>query len=84
MDHREKLLAQIVEAKGDANVGFEDLLHLLVRLGFEYRVRGSHHVFRKTGIPEKINLQRDGNKAKPYQVRQVRTLIRRYHLELRK
>jgi hypothetical protein len=53
---------------------------LLTRIGFEQRVRGSHHLFRKTGIEEMINLQRDGNKAKPYQVRQVRTALLRHKL----
>ena len=43
-------------------------------------LRGSHHIFRKENIIEKINLQKDGNKAKPYQVRQVRSIILRYHL----
>ena len=37
-------------------------------------------MFRKEGIEEKINLQRDDDKAKPYQVRQVRALILRYKL----
>jgi predicted RNA binding protein YcfA (HicA-like mRNA interferase family) len=49
----------------------------LERLGFEKRVKGSHHVFRKTGVEEMINLQRDGGSAKPYQVRQVRAVILR-------
>ena len=31
-------------------------------------------------IVEKINLQREGNKAKPYQVKQVRTIILKYKL----
>ena len=39
-----------------------------------------HHVFRKEGIEEKINLQRDDDKAKPYQVRQVRALILKHKL----
>jgi predicted RNA binding protein YcfA (HicA-like mRNA interferase family) len=52
----------------------------LERLGFEVRVRGSHHLFRKTGVEEKINLQKAGNKAKPYQVRQVRKVILNYKL----
>ena len=52
----------------------------LLRLGFEERVRGSHHVFRKYGVEDKINLQRDGGKAKSYQVRQVRAVILRYKL----
>jgi hypothetical protein len=55
-------------------------VQLLLRLGFEERRRGSHHTFRKDGIEEKINLQRDDSKAKAYQVRQVRTLILKYKL----
>lgn len=53
---------------------------MLESLGFEKRVKGSHHVFRKAGIEEKINLQRDGGNAKPYQVKQVRTVILKYRL----
>ena len=37
-------------------------------------------MFRKGGIEEKINLQRDNDKAKPYQVRQVRAIILKYKL----
>jgi len=44
------------------------------------RIKGSHHIFRKAGVEEKINLQKDGNKAKPYQVRQVRNMILKYKL----
>jgi len=29
---------------------------------------------------EKINLQRDGNKAKPYQVKQVRNVLVKYRV----
>ena len=36
-------------------------------VGFEERVRGSHHMFRKSGVEEKVNLQREGSKAKVYQ-----------------
>jgi hypothetical protein len=37
-------------------------------------------MFRKEGIEEKINLQIDGSKAKPYQVKQVRIIIQKYGL----
>ena len=80
MRSREKLLAQITEGRSDANIAFEDLCNLLIHFGFEMRTRGSHHVFRKAGITERINLQRDGTKAKPYQVRQVRNIILKYRL----
>ena len=60
--------------------GSRNLCDLFIRLGFERRIRGSHNVFRKAGVIEKPNLQRDGNKAKPYQVRQVREVILKYKL----
>jgi hypothetical protein len=44
-------------------------------------VRGSHHVFRRQGVRELINLQCEGGKAKVYQVRQARQIILRYGLE---
>ncbi len=76
----EKLMLQVLRGTSDANILFDDLCQLLRRLGFEERVRGSHHTFRRAGVEEKINLQRDDGKAKPYQVRQVRAVILRYRL----
>ena len=80
MGKYDKLLSQILRGTSDANISFDDLCNLLINLGFEERTRGSHHMFRKTGIFEKINLQRDGSKAKVYQVRQVRNIIPKYNL----
>jgi predicted RNA binding protein YcfA (HicA-like mRNA interferase family) len=76
----EKVLFDVVRGTADANISFNDLCSLLDRLGFERRIRGSHNMFRRSGIAEKINLQKDGNKAKPYQVRQVRDVIVKYRL----
>lgn len=80
MGKYEKLLIQILSGTSDANIYFEDLCNLLKKLGFEERVRGSHHIFRKEGVVEKVNLQREGNKAKPYQVKQARNVIIKYKL----
>lgn len=44
------------------------------------RISGSHHIFTRPGILERINLQREGSKAKPYQVRQVRKILAEYRL----
>ncbi len=44
------------------------------------RVSGSHYIFTKAGVLEPINLQRDGAKAKPYQVKQVRKILAQYKL----
>ena len=80
MSKYDKLLFQILRGTSDANVPFDDLRHLLTSMGFEERVRGSHHMFRRAGVVEKINLQREGSKAKVYQVRQVRAVILKYKL----
>ena len=75
MGKYDKLLEQIISGTSDTNVGFDELCQLLARLGFDSRIRGSHHNFFRQGVIERINLQRDGNKAKPYQVKQVRRII---------
>lgn len=80
MGRYDKLLLQVLRGAGDANISFNDLCQLLTQLGFEERVRGSHHIFVRKGVAERINLQRDGSKAKPYQVRQVRAVIVGYGL----
>lgn len=52
--------------------------YLLLHSAFEERVRSSHHILRRDGVEERINLQKQRSKAKPYQVRQVRAVILRY------
>ncbi len=80
MSKHGKLLLQILQGRSDANNLFEDLRHQLLHLGFEERIRGSHHIFRKPGVEDKINLQSDGSKAKTYQVHQVRNTLLKYKL----
>jgi predicted RNA binding protein YcfA (HicA-like mRNA interferase family) len=75
MGKYEKLLLQILRGSSDANIAFDDLCQLLRRLGFKENIRGSHHNFRKQGVEQKVNLQKDGSKAKAYQVRQIRSVI---------
>lgn len=82
MTQLEKLIAQILNGRADANIAYADLSRLLCRLGFTERTRGSHHVFTREGVEERINLQESGAKAKPYQVKQVRAVIVRYGLEV--
>ncbi|GAB6274419.1 MAG: type II toxin-antitoxin system HicA family toxin [Peptococcaceae bacterium] len=69
-----------MKGTSDANIAFEDLRKLLLKLGFEERKRGSHYIFRKEGVEEKINIQRDDSKVKVYQIRQVRAVILKYKL----
>ena len=80
MTHYDKLLSKILSGSSDANINFDDLCASLVYLGFQERVRGSHHIFTHPDVEEIINLQPVGAKAKAYQIKQVRTLILKYHL----
>ena len=80
MNRYDQLLLRILRGRSDANIRFDELCQLLRHLGFAERIRGSHHIFRKPGITEKINLQRDDGHAKAYQVRQVRRVILKYQL----
>ncbi|MDE2933847.1 MAG: type II toxin-antitoxin system HicA family toxin [Chloroflexota bacterium] len=80
MSRDDNLREKILSGRSDANIRFEDLRSFLLRLGFAERTRGGHHMFRREGVRELINLQRHGSQAKPYQVRQVRQAVLKYHL----
>ncbi len=80
MSKLEKVLEKILRGTSDANIGFDDLRQSLKNAGFDERIRGSHHIYTKSGVIEIINLQPKGSKAKAYQVKQVRDLILKYKL----
>jgi hypothetical protein len=80
MSTHKKLLTQILSGNSDANISFDDLCNLLLFPGFEMRTKGGHHIFRKEGIEEKINIQKDGHEAKIYQIKQIRIIITKYKL----
>lgn len=82
MSQRQKFLAQLLSGNHDQNLNFSALCFLLEALGFEKRIRGSHHLFGKTGIEELINIQPNGNSVKPYQAKQVRAILLKYQTEL--
>ena len=78
-----KLLAAILSGRSDSNLGFEDLCYILERAGFTRRPgKGSHTIFHMAKIPEIVNIQPLGSKAKAYQVKQVRELILKYQLDV--
>lgn len=80
MGKLESVLGAILRGTSDNNITFQDLRHALEVLGFEVRVKGDHFIFTKWGVAEIVNLQPLGNKAKAYQVKQVRTIILKYKL----
>jgi predicted RNA binding protein YcfA (HicA-like mRNA interferase family) len=80
MGRYSKIRQKILSGGSDANVEFSQLCQFLACLGFEERLRGSHHIFTRDGVKEILNLQPKGSKAKPYQVKQVRNILVKYRL----
>ncbi len=76
----DKTLEKLLRGASDANIRFGEICDLLQAKGFRMRVSGSHHIFTKSGVMERINLQREGSQAKPYQVKQVRKVLAKYKL----
>ena len=80
MGRRRKLYDSIVSGRSNANIPFEQTVNLLKHLGFDERVGGSHHVFTREGIEEIIVIQDVGGECKPYQVKQMRIVLKKYNL----
>lgn len=80
MSQYEKLLLSILSGTRDKNILFTDLQTVLDRLGFQCRIKGDHFIYTKDRVEEIINIQPACNKAKPYQVKQVRNIILKYQL----
>jgi predicted RNA binding protein YcfA (HicA-like mRNA interferase family) len=79
--NRRRLLLRILNRS--RNVSFDDMTNLVQGFGFRLvRTRGSHHIFSHPDVPELVNLQEVGGKAKPYQIRQFLKLVERYDLRL--
>ena len=64
------------------NVTFDDLVAICKRHFGEPRIRGSHFIFTTPwhGDP-RINFQKDGNMAKPYQVRDIIKAIKKLEVQ---
>lgn len=80
MSQYEKLILSILSGTKDKSILFADLCSVLDRLGFQCRIKGDHFIYTKDGVEEIVNIQPVGNKAKPYQVKQVRNIILKYQL----
>ena len=80
MTQFQKLIAKILSGTNDKNIRFSELCNVLIKMGFQQRIKGDHHIFYKKGIEEIINIQPKKKMAKPYQVKQIRKLILDYKL----
>ncbi len=79
--NKRKLLQKAINSP--KNLRFEEFVQLIVAFGFvEERVSGSHHIFKRAGIHELLNIQDVAGMSKPYQIRQFLSVVERYNLRL--
>jgi hypothetical protein len=76
----EKLMVSLMSGNHDNNIKFSDLQKILSILDFQCRIKGDHFIYSRNDINEIINIQPEGNMAKPYQVKQIRNIILKYGL----
>jgi len=64
--------------KNPENIAFRTLLNICKKYFGKPRIRGSHYIFKTPwkGDP-RINIQKDGKMAKPYQVKLIKKAIER-------
>ena len=76
-----KIYNLVVSGKSDNNIRFGVFESLIIALGFTFlRQKGSHSMYYHSGINEFMNIQPEENKAKGYQVEQLRFIIMKYGL----
>ena len=79
-----KIYNDVMSGKSDNNIRFDDLCNLISNLEFILKgQKGSHMVYYHNGINERMTIQKDGAKAKGYQVKQLREIIKRNNLEVK-
>lgn len=70
--------------RSSKNINFKELLKMVNLFGFTLRgVQGSHYLFKRDDIKQKMNFQnnpKDKNRAKEYQVKQLLNIIDIYEL----
>lgn len=72
---------KVISGKSDSNIRFNDFHNLIIDLGFTFKgQKGSHMSFYHKTINERMTIQKDGAKAKDYQVKQLRYIIKKHNL----
>jgi predicted RNA binding protein YcfA (HicA-like mRNA interferase family) len=81
MTRKQKLIQKLLS--GSKNIRFSEAQTAIEAFGFRFaRVSGSHYIYTHPDLPELINLQNVGGKAKPYQIKQFLEIVERYNLQL--
>ena len=72
MSKWQKLIQRILEGQ---DTSYKEAENLLLRLGFELEIRGSHHIFRKNGYPRNISIK-CRPQLLPYQISDLKEVLR--------
>ena len=81
MTKKQKLIQKLLSSS--KNIRFSEAQTAIEAFGFQLtRISGSHHIYTHPDVPELINLQNVGGKAKPYQIKQFLEIVERYNLRL--
>ena len=79
--NKKKLFAKLLSRS--RNIRFDDAMQCAESFGFTLdRINGGHHIFVHPDVPDLVNLQNVGGKAKPYQINQLLKIIERHNLKL--
>lgn len=71
MGKLEKVTAKILN---ESDVSYQEAESVLLKLGFEMDVRGSHHVFRRKGYFRNVSIKRRPQLL-PYQIKDLKEVL---------
>ena len=72
MTKHQKLIQKILDGR---NTSYEEAETVLLKLGFELEIKGSHHIFRKKGYSRNVSIKRR-SELLPYQLRDLKEVLR--------
>jgi len=72
MSKLQKLIQRILEGQ---DISYKEAETLLLKLGFQLEIRGSHHIFRKSGYTRNISIKRRPQLL-PYQIADLKEVLR--------
>jgi predicted RNA binding protein YcfA (HicA-like mRNA interferase family) len=72
MSKFEKLAKQILEGR---STSYQEAESVLSKLGFDLRIRGSHHVFAKKDYDKNVSLKMR-SQLLPYQIRLIQEVLK--------
>jgi len=72
MSKLQKLVQKILDGR---DISYDEAEGLLLKMGFQLEIRGSHHIFRKKGYSRNISIKRRPQLL-PYQIADLREVLR--------